>query len=78
MAKTTVIVVENGPNLVSGIGTYTDATGNEQSSFNAEKPVQMVALCRCGGSRNKPFCDGTHKENGFQAPGVKIAIESDN
>jgi CDGSH-type Zn-finger protein/uncharacterized Fe-S cluster protein YjdI len=28
-----------------------------------------VALCRCGGSSNKPFCDGTHKSNGFRAPG---------
>jgi CDGSH-type Zn-finger protein len=27
-----------------------------------------VTLCRCGQSRNKPFCDGTHKDAGFQAP----------
>jgi uncharacterized Fe-S cluster protein YjdI len=26
-----------------------------------------VALCRCGGSANKPFCDGTHRRNGFSA-----------
>jgi CDGSH-type Zn-finger protein len=29
-----------------------------------------VALCRCGKSRLRPFCDGTHKLTGFRAPGV--------
>lgn len=34
-----------------------------------------LALCRCGHSRNKPFCDGTHKEVGFQAEGGEIQVE---
>jgi uncharacterized Fe-S cluster protein YjdI len=29
--------------------------------------TDQVALCRCGGSGNKPYCDGTHKRNGFEA-----------
>ncbi len=29
-----------------------------------------VSLCRCGGSANKPFCDNTHSQKGFQAPGA--------
>ncbi|OAI50637.1 hypothetical protein AYO46_09715 [Betaproteobacteria bacterium SCGC AG-212-J23] len=29
--------------------------------------VRGIALCRCGGSRNKPFCDGTHSTNGFRS-----------
>jgi len=29
--------------------------------------VQSARLCRCGGSNNKPFCDGSHARNGFQS-----------
>ncbi len=32
--------------------------------------VTKARLCRCGGSRNKPFCDNTHLRNGFEAPGA--------
>jgi CDGSH-type Zn-finger protein len=31
--------------------------------------VTTTALCRCGHSANKPFCDGTHRKVGFEAPG---------
>jgi len=36
-----------------------------RSSGEACSTVRGVALCRCGGSKNKPFCDGTHSTNGF-------------
>jgi len=54
----------DGPYLVTGPITLTDADGAQYSLPEG----QAVALCRCGGSANKPFCDSTHKEIGFQAP----------
>ncbi len=53
---------ENGPYLVRGRFTLTDADGNFY-----EIAGENVALCRCGGSQAKPFCDGSHRENGFVA-----------
>lgn len=50
----------DGPLLVSGGVRVTDAAGNVL--YEGER----AALCRCGGSSNKPFCDGTHKKNGFR------------
>jgi uncharacterized Fe-S cluster protein YjdI len=52
---------ENGPLLLRGGVRVVDAEGN--LLYEGEK----AALCRCGGSSNKPFCDGTHKANGFRA-----------
>ena len=40
----------------------TDAEGNE---FSTRK--ETIALCRCGASEGKPFCDGTHPRIGFRA-----------
>jgi CDGSH-type Zn-finger protein len=53
-------VTENGPYVVSGVGQLT-----RLSDGTAYEVEGQVALCRCGGSKNKPFCDGTHKTNGF-------------
>ena len=56
-------VRQNGPYLVEGDDvTVVDVNGN---AF--EIPKRPFALCRCGGSAGKPFCDGTHRTNGFQA-----------
>ncbi len=59
---------KNGPYLIPGNGVLKDAQGNE-------KPIEkMVALCRCGQSGNKPFCDGTHKKINFEADEVTITL----
>ena len=63
MEEVTIIVRLNGPYRVRGPITLVDADGNE-----FELPgTEFVALCRCGHSKSKPFCDGTHREAGFQA-----------
>lgn len=59
-------VRDNGPFVVEGDFTLTDAAGNPI-------PVVKKALCRCGGSTIKPFCDGTHSKIGFQ--GANAAVE---
>lgn len=51
----------NGPLLLSGNFTLVAASGRQ--AWKGTK----AALCRCGHSKNKPFCDGAHKEAGFEA-----------
>jgi CDGSH-type Zn-finger protein len=60
----TIRMRPNGPLLVEGPVTIVDANGNA-FPINPDKPA--IALCRCGQSANKPFCDGTHKSCGFQS-----------
>ena len=62
MEKPTIMTRANGPYLVKGPIRLVDADGNE---FPVER--ETIALCRCGGSATKPFCDGTHSKIGFQA-----------
>lgn len=50
----------NGPLIVTGDFKLLDSEGNAYTVEN-----ERVVLCRCGGSSNKPFCDGTHRTNGF-------------
>ncbi len=59
----TVMVRPDGPYICGSdiLVVVQDAEGN---LIAKEKEL---ALCRCGGSANKPFCDGSHKKNGFQA-----------
>ncbi|HEX5762655.1 MAG TPA: CDGSH iron-sulfur domain-containing protein [Solirubrobacterales bacterium] len=52
----------NGPYLVRGPFTLVDQDGNE-----IEVKRRVVALCRCGRSKMRPFCDGTHKAVRFRA-----------
>lgn len=55
----TIKIRDNGPLVVEGEFRLVDANGQEV-------PIRKAALCRCGGSTTKPFCDGTHSKIGFQ------------
>ena len=60
---TEIQTLDNGPLLVRGPATVKDGAGK---AFNLEGKEQF-ALCRCGESKNKPFCDGSHKAAGFSS-----------
>ncbi len=62
-------VQNSGPYLVTGPVRLVDADGNAYDV--AER--KAVALCRCGGSTTKPFCDGTHSRTGFEAAERAVA-----
>ena len=64
MSAVTIKARDNGPFLVEGPVTIIDAAGN-RFPVAADKPA--IALCRCGTSKNKPFCDGSHKTCNFMA-----------
>jgi CDGSH-type Zn-finger protein len=57
-----IVTRDNGPYLAKGSLMMLDVEGDE---FRAKRAT--VALCRCGGSTNQPFCDGTHSKAGFRA-----------
>ncbi len=60
--KLKINALDNGPYLVKGAVVVVDAEGNR---FPSDR--QTIALCRCGASTTKPFCDGTHSKIGFRA-----------
>ncbi|HEY6398070.1 MAG TPA: CDGSH iron-sulfur domain-containing protein [Solirubrobacteraceae bacterium] len=64
-AEVVITPYRDGPLLVRGPARLVDASGREVAHRRAP-----VALCRCGKSRLRPFCDGTHRLIGFRAPGA--------
>lgn len=55
-----ISMLKNGPFIVKGNFILLD------SALQTVETGEKVALCRCGASKNKPFCDGAHKEIDFQ------------
>ena len=55
MEKTSIKILPKGPVLIEGDMIITHADGR------VEEQGARIAICRCGYSKNKPFCDGAHK-----------------
>jgi CDGSH-type Zn-finger protein len=72
-AKDAVLITpyRDGPLLVRGPIELVDPEG---APINSERST--IALCRCGKSRMRPFCDGTHKLTGFTAPAGNDRVSS--
>ena len=64
MSETRIRLRDSGPFVVEGPIKLVDADGNE---FPIDPAKPAIALCRCGTSKNRPFCDGSHKECGFDS-----------
>jgi CDGSH-type Zn-finger protein len=63
MEETRITAYRDGPLIVRGPFRLEDQDGNE-----IDPGRETIALCRCGKSRTRPFCDGTHKIVRFRAP----------
>ena len=70
-----ILIKKTGPYVVRGDLSQleiADADGNKVDISGK----QAIALCRCGASTNKPFCDGTHSKIGFLASDAAVKKES--
>jgi CDGSH-type Zn-finger protein len=71
LERNTVDVAASGPLYVRGDVTVEDDAGEVLLTDT------RLALCRCGASENRPLCDGSHGDAGFDAPGeVPVGAES--
>jgi CDGSH iron-sulfur domain-containing protein 3 len=62
---------ENGSIGIETNGTYTIRVGDREEVIEKAR----FSLCRCGHTQNSPFCDGSHKANGFTAAGGELEFE---
>jgi CDGSH-type Zn-finger protein len=60
MSEARIDITKDGPLMVNGLKHFRNSR---------DEPIavrESMYLCRCGGSKNKPFCDGTHTKIGFK------------
>jgi len=66
--KPSITPTPDGPYLVKDLKNFANQKGVIETK-------EMMALCRCGGSANKPYCDGTHSKIGFSSAKIAGAVE---
>ena len=69
MSKTKITINSNGSVKLEGDFEIVDKNGNHYDLGGRE----IVSLCRCGLSKNKPFCDGSHRDH-FEHEAVAFAL----
>jgi len=67
--KVTMRIKPNGSIRVTGEVDFVDAEGK------VVETKSDFSLCRCGASKDKPFCDGAHREAGFEDSGEHAPVE---
>ncbi|HYW54403.1 MAG TPA: CDGSH iron-sulfur domain-containing protein [Candidatus Elarobacter sp.] len=72
----TIRARKNGPYLITGDLSKLSLTDADGNAYDLSGQAN-VALCRCGGSLTKPFCDGTHSRTGFQAAESAVRAETE-
>ncbi len=70
MSEPSITIRDNGPYVVTMPVEILDAQGNPLTITR-----ERITLCRCGGSNNKPFCDGTHSKINFQS---QVSAQTDS
>jgi CDGSH-type Zn-finger protein len=73
MSQVKITVRKNGPLRIedpNGMVEIVDAEGNKYDTTGKT----AFSLCRCGASANRPFCDGSHNQIGFQSPETAIKV----
>jgi CDGSH-type Zn-finger protein len=72
MSEVTIEVLKNGPLWVEPASAI-EIVDHDGTAVPVPEGKRGVALCRCGGSVNKPFCDGTHSKIGFKGAEEAVA-----
>ncbi len=74
MSDVTIRCRKDGPLIVTGDVTLTDHDGTVYDTSGREN----IALCRCGETKKRPFCDGTHRQTGWEASETTSQGSSDD